>query len=116
MASMRKYAGSSFIGLDDVKARPIQATIVQFAEGNYGRPVLLLDTGQRFTVNKTNVDTLIAAYGDDDADLIGKRIELFAGFTKYQGAEKESVLVKPISPGKPLALVKSDGMDDEIPF
>ena len=29
MASMRKYAGSSFIGLDDVKARPIQATILQ---------------------------------------------------------------------------------------
>jgi hypothetical protein len=115
MASLRKYAGSSFIRVDDVRDRPIQAKIVEFTEGNFGRPVLLLDTGRRFTVSKTNVDILIAAYGDDDADLIGKRIELFFGFTKYQGAEKESVLVKPISPSKPLALRSDDG-DGEIPY
>ena len=103
MASMRKYAGSSFIGLDDVKARPLQGTIVKVSEGDYGRPVLLLDTGQRFTVNATNVKTLIAAFGEDDADWTGMKIELFSGLAKYQGKEQDSVAVKALSPGKPLA-------------
>ena len=121
MTSMRKYAGSSFIRLEDVKARPIRATIVEVTEGDYGRPVLRLDSGQRFTVNATNMRTLIAAFGEDDADLINKRIELFAGFTKYQGNEQESVLVKAVSPGKGPAPKQertkpSDDMDDLIPF
>jgi hypothetical protein len=64
--------------------------------------------------------TLIAAFGEDDADLINKRIELFAGF-KYQGNEQESVLVKAVSPGKGPPRNRertkpSDDMDDLIPF
>jgi hypothetical protein len=95
MTNMRKHAGSSFIRLEDVRARPIQATIVKVTEGEtYGKPVLLLDTGQQFSVNATNCKALIAAFGENDTDWVGKPIELFAGFTKYQGAEKDSVLVK----------------------
>ena len=113
MVSMRKYAGSPFIRLEDVKGRPIQATIVEISEGGYGKPVLLLDTGQQLSINATNCRTLIANFGEHDTDWIGKPIELFAGFTEFKGAQKESVLVKPLSPNKPLALVKSDY---EIPF
>jgi hypothetical protein len=105
------------------RSHPIQATIIKVSEGNYGRPELLLSTGQRFSVNATNVKTLISAYGEDDADWIGMLIELVSGFTKFKGEDQESVLVKAISPGKPLAKrtvskpERSDvEMDDEIPF
>jgi hypothetical protein len=115
MTSMRKYAGSSFIGLDDVVARPLRAVIIEvIPEGNFDKPELLLDSGQRFSVNVTNVKALIAAFGDEHTDWLGKRIELFAGFIKYQGAERESVLVRAISPAKKAA--PHDEMSDEVPF
>jgi hypothetical protein len=103
MTNMRKYAGSAYVRVEDVRTHPIQATIIKVSEGNYGRPELLLSTGQRFSVNATNVKTLISAYGEDDADWIGMLIELVSGFTKFKGEDQESVLVKAISPGKPLA-------------
>ena len=115
MTSMRKYAGSSFIDLDDVLARPIWAVIVEvIPEGNFDKPELLLDSGQRFSVNVTNVKALIAAFGEEHTDWLGKRIELFSGFIKYQGAERESVLVRATSPAKRTA--PHDDMSDEVPF
>jgi hypothetical protein len=121
MTDMRKYAGSSFIKYGDVSEAPIQATIVKVAEGKYGKPDLLLESGEHFGLNATNVKTLIAAYGRNDQDWIGERIELYAGTTEYQDQEKKSVLVRPLSPGKPKAEraplpANPDAMDDEIPF
>ena len=91
--------------------------------------MLLLDSGQQFSVNATNWKTLITLYGEHDTDWKGKPIELFAGFTTFQNSEKESVLIRPISSSKPLALVppiertapnseRPNDMDDEteIPF
>ena len=121
MTSMRKYAGSSFIGLDDVLARPVRAVILEvIPEGNFDKPELLLDSGQRFSVNVTNVKALIAAFGEDHTDWLGKRIELFSGLIKYQGAERESVLVRAISSTKRAApnpeQSHDDIMSDEVPF
>jgi hypothetical protein len=120
---MRKYAGSSFIRIEDVQSGPREGTIVKVTEGRYGKPDLLFARGERLSLNATNVKTLIDAYGSSDQDWIGMNVELYAGTTRYQGQEKDSVLVRPISPGKPEAerrppptVQDDDGMSEEIPY
>jgi len=116
---MRKYAGSSFIQVDDVRDRPIQVTIIKVVEGNYGKPDLILSDGRRFSLNATNTKTLIAAYGVNDADWLGMHVEFCLGQIKYQGKFQDSVMVKPVSPGKPVAERKPPPppeMNDDIPF
>jgi hypothetical protein len=118
---MRRYAKSSFIRFDDVKGGPREGTIIKVTEGQFGKPDLLFDTGERLSVNPTNTTTLIEAYGPNDQDWLGMRIKLFAGTTPFQGKEQDSVLVEPISPGKPEAErtplpANSGEMNDEIPF
>ena len=51
----------------------------------------------KFSINKTNVRTLIKAYGEDGREWLGLTIELYAGETTYQNQPKDSVLVRPIS-------------------
>jgi hypothetical protein len=64
------------------------------------------------------------SYGFDDQDWIGAEIELYVGLTRFKGEDRDSVLIKPISPAKPDATrtprrstrKSGDNMDDEIPF
>jgi hypothetical protein len=93
---MSEYAAKSYISLDDVRDHPIRATIVDCDMGSFEKPVLILDTGARFSLNKTNVRTLITAFGDDSRDYNGCRVEFFAGQIAYQGSLRDSVLVRPL--------------------
>jgi len=107
---MRKYTGSSFLKIDDVRGAPIVATIVAVSEGKYDKPNLELDDGLVISVNATNAKTLARAYGYDSTDWIGKEIKLALGKVKYQGELQDSILIEPITPSpKP-------SMNDEIPF
>ena len=123
---MAKYAGTAFVGLDDVKDGPMRGTIVAVDEGKFGRPVLTLDNGFKFTLNVTNVQTLIKAWGGDSKDHIDKQVELYAGETEYQGEAKASVLARPLASDdkkkkKPTAAApkaerQHSDMDDEEAF
>ncbi len=135
---MRKYSGTSFIGLEDVKEKPRQERIADIAIGKYGRPDLLFEGGRKFSVNVTNNEIMCDAYGWDSASWLGHVIELYAGELPYQGAMQAGVLVRPISkpehygndavkpaeqvrktPNKPpSALTKAGGNDmgDATPF
>ena len=120
---MSKYAGSSFIGLDDVKDGPIRGTIAHIEEGQFGRPVITFDNGLRFSLNVTNVVTLLKAFGSEHENWLGEQIELFAGEATFNNEPRPSVLVRPIireagvekkkvAPRRP----KRDGLDGEIPY
>jgi hypothetical protein len=123
---MSKYAGAAFLGLDDVQDGPIRGEIASVELGNYDKPVLTLGNGFRFSLNVTNTQTLIKAWGSESDDWIGERVELYAGETKYQGETKPSVLVRPLAsepddkkktaatPTK--AQQQRSSLDDEIPF
>ena len=78
-------------------------TIISVAPGKYDRPVATFESGDKLSLNVTNVNTLIKAYGPNDKDWIGCVIELSIGPLKYNGENKEGVVVKPISPPKPVA-------------
>jgi hypothetical protein len=119
---MRQYASSAFIGVDSLRDGPRLETIVSVAPGKYDKPVATFASGDQFSINRTNVRTLIDAYGSDSRDWVGKTIELSIGPATFNGDPIESVVVKPISPPKPRkaaapAAAAADGdMDDDIPF
>jgi hypothetical protein len=110
---MKPFAGSSFLRFEDVRDGPKQRTIAHVVPGQYGSPVAEFEEGDKLTLNATNVRTLLRAYGDDSRDWISHRVEAYAGKTKYNGADQDSVLVRPLTAAteKPPA-----PLDDTIPF
>jgi hypothetical protein len=117
---MKRYAASRFIGVEDLRDGSRQEKIVSMELGKYDKPVATFESGDRLTLNKTNVSTLIHAYGPDGRDWVGCIIELSIGTAKYDGKEQETVVVRPISPPKPLEAQtpapKKPDLDDDIPF
>ena len=126
---MRKYSGSAFLKVGDVRANgPLRKIIVGVTEGKYGRPDLEFDDGTKLSVNATNNRTLVNAYGGESNDMLNKEIELNLGEVEYNGEMQETVIVKPISPPverkppppKPSGESSADGkpgdMDDDIPY
>ena len=127
MLDMRKYAGSSFITVDNLRAYgPREEVIVSVAIGKYDKPVVTFESGDQLTLNKTNINTLIKVYGPNgQKDWVGCAIELRVGPAKYNGNDIDSVVVQPISPPKPVAAQtplpkepppNKNDMDDDIPF
>jgi hypothetical protein len=121
---MTKYAGSAFIGLDDLQDGPFRGTIAAIAPGSYDKPVITFGSGPKFSLNKTNVGILIEEYGDESDDWIGEKVELYAGTVPFNGEDQPSVVVRPLprAPGEkkpppPKPKNSSGGdMDDEVPF
>jgi hypothetical protein len=124
---MRRFSGPHFIKIADVRDGPIQAQIAVVREGKYDKPDLVFDSGDVLSLNATNNQTLVRAYGANSEDWVGKEIELLLGEAPYQGRQIESVTVRPISPplkpadqkrpaAKPPAESTTGDMDDEIPF
>jgi hypothetical protein len=117
---MRKFSSPTFLKVNDVRDGPLQLQIAAVNEGRYEKPDLVFETGETLSLNATNVNTLIRAYGSKSEDWIGKQIELALGTVKFQGEPQDAVIVKPISP--PIAAAdrtpapKADGFNDEVPF
>jgi hypothetical protein len=133
---MRQFA-STYIKPDNVRNGPIQTRVVNvFESGQYGRPVLELETGSQFTLNEGNTNTLIQAWGYDSDGWTGQEIELVLGHYKDWKSdppeEKETVKVRAISPAKaencnsgaaskpPLPVSRTaslaQDLDDDLPY
>jgi hypothetical protein len=114
---MRQYSGSGFLKVADIEASgPRRLTIVDVAEGKFGKPDIEFDDGSKVGVNATNNRALIAAYGSN-SDWIGKHVQLVVGEIPYQGTPKACVLIRPVSPPIAKKAPPSEpAMNDEIPF
>jgi hypothetical protein len=117
---MSQYSGSVFLKVASIKnSGPREVTVLDVEEGKFERPNLVFDDGSKLGLNATNCRTLVAAYGKDSDEWIGKVIKLTVGSIEYQGSAKEAVIVELVTPSikkdddGPKA---GDGMDDEIPF
>jgi hypothetical protein len=95
---MRKYSGSAFRKVGDVRAGSLRVVITGIAEGKYGRPDLEFDDGTKLSLNATNNRTLVSAYGGESDDWINKEIELSLGEVEYNGEMQETIIVTPVSP------------------
>jgi hypothetical protein len=133
---MRKYSGSSFLKVDDLKDRPpLQLRIADVGIGQYDRPDITFESGKKLSINATNNETLVDAYGWESDAWIGHVIELSVVDGQFKGEpirlikvrpisksehygeankQPEPVQRKPVPPPAPKSLGKD--MDDEIPF
>jgi hypothetical protein len=122
MADMSRYASASFIKADDLTDGPEQKVITEIGEGRYEKPVATFEDGSKLSLNGTNVTTLIRAFGNNDEDWIGQRIELYVGTLRYNGVDNAAVLVRALNPlpaaarTPPKPQPPRDDPDDEIPF
>jgi uncharacterized protein YdaL len=90
---MKKYGRqSAFLRLDDVRQPRIE-TIALVKEGRYGKPDVYFESGKVLSLNATNTETLIAAYGADSDLWVTKKARLYAGTINYQNEDKAAVLV-----------------------
>jgi hypothetical protein len=97
---MKKYGRqSAFLRLDDVRQPRIE-TIALVKEGRYGKPDVYFESGKVLSLNATNTETLIAAYGADSDLWVTKKARLYAGTINYQNEDKAAVLVPLSQPDK----------------
>jgi Type III restriction enzyme, res subunit len=119
---MRKFAGSSFYKVADVRKGPVQEKIAGIVMGKYGKPDAVFESGSKLSLNATNVKTLIRASGTDSEFWRDQTIELFEGEIEYQGKPQEAVLLRAVSTlelekkKKEKKARKPDPLDDEVPF
>jgi hypothetical protein len=86
---MGHYGKTNYISVDQVRDKPIRATIIGVEIGEkYDRPILDLGRFGKFSLNKINVDILRRHYGDDDQDWISCEIELYSRSHKVSGPGK----------------------------
>jgi hypothetical protein len=107
---LKKYSGQRFIKPEHVRERPQRDTIVGLREGKFGKLELLLKSGDILSLNATNTETLMNAYGRNSDRLVDKEIEMSFGQLQYNGSDHDAVLVKPISPPDEITY------DENLPF
>jgi hypothetical protein len=117
---------SGFIKVPDLADGPRRAVIADVRPGRFKGPDMELQDGSVLSLNATNMRTLANAWGTETDGWIGKEIELYVGKTQFQGQDRDSVLVRTISPPIPLgerpkpklkpASNSSAELNDEIPF
>lgn len=96
---LKKYTGSTFISLSDVEDGPLTLRIADIVEGQFEKLNLLFTSGERFSVNKTNLGRLIRELGDDTRDWRDADVKLFAGeFVDRQGNAKPGVELEVLVP------------------
>jgi hypothetical protein len=121
---MRQYAGSMFVTVESLRDGPRQETIAAVGLGKFDRPTAAFKSGNQFSLNKSNTSTLIAAYGPNGQDWVGCTIELHVGTATFNNEERESVVVKPVTPPKPIEArtpspmqpPKKSDLDDDVPY
>lgn len=125
---MRKFTSGTFIKAEHVRAQPFEGRIAIVKEGRFG-PEIVFESGDAFGINKTNLGILARDFGWDSNDWIGKVVKLVFGYVKFEGEDRESVIVETDLPPIPTAERKplSQGgngnpgssrgdMNDEIPY
>jgi hypothetical protein len=115
MVDMKPFAGRNFVKVDDVRGGPIEGTIVDISEGDYGKLNLTLDTGDTLSLNKKNTARLVREFGADSERALGHKVRFRLGEIKVGDVMKESVVLEPIMTSD-AATVEEKPFDDEIKF
>lgn len=116
---------SGFIKVHHLTDGPRRDVIAAVAQGRFGLEIEFQD-GSKLSLNQTNLRKIADAWSTETDHWLGKEIEMYAGKTQYQGEERDSVLVRAISPAlsmaerpKPKPKPKQNfgsELNDEVPF
>ena len=100
MLNARKFSGSAFLTVEDLRTGPRIETIEHVAVGEKYSDKLTVTfrSGMKLGLNKTAVKTLINWYGDDADQWHGHEVKVSLGTTDYRGQDVDTHVVEPISP------------------
>ena len=105
---------SDYLKAADLQGRNITVTISHVEMKDIGgdhRPVLYFaGEGRGMVLNKTNSNTIAAAYGDDTDDWQSAELILFEAMVDFQGKTVPAIRCK-IPPRKPVQAAQSNGND-----
>jgi hypothetical protein len=94
---MKQFKKPKFLKLEDVRDGPRQERIADVVMGQFQKPDLVFESGDKLGLSATNIEILSLAYGFDSKDWIGHLIELYAGQGPYEDKMVDMVLVRTIS-------------------
>ena len=128
---------SKYLKTADLQGRAVRVTIERFEIEEVGdgdrKPVLYFANKDRgIVLNRTNADTVSAAYGEETDEWIGQTIELYPDKTRFAGKMVDCIRVRvprvataprlePKAPANGGHHTKrnpppAQDLDDEIPF
>ena len=102
--NMTDYLTSNYINAESIASDVrIEATIASVRSREFEekgevkvKPVVYLDTGEGVVLNQTRLRRLVAAYGPNSDNWIGKTIVISRGSTLYEGKTVPAVHIDPI--------------------
>lgn len=102
MTSLRKYAGSRYLKLEDLLDKPPLREwigLVKIEDGKFGeRVVLILEpSGHMLSLNKTSVGNLLRDFGDEFDGWLGKLVEIYAGTVTTKDGDSDAILVRGVT-------------------
>jgi hypothetical protein len=95
--------------------------------GQYGRPDLLFESGDKLGLSATNIENLSMAYGFESEAWTGHLVELTLGQGEYNKEMVDMIILKPLSksqdiveqtmqPTKRAVKKPLDPLDEEVNF
>ncbi len=122
---MKQFRKPRFLKVEDIRSSgPRQDRIVGVVMGQFKKPDLLLESGDKLGLSATNIDILSKAYGFESEEWAGHLIKLFIGKGIYEGEDVDMILVEPISkaenseqasePVRKKPTKSADPMDEEV--
>lgn len=89
---------SEYLKAADLQGREIPVTISQVKfekmDGKDRAVLFFIGKSKGLMLNKTNINNIVALYGEETNDWNGKEIVLFPAWVDYQGKSVEAVRVK----------------------
>src|ERR1700722_20428048 len=111
---------SPYLKASDLQGRriPVKILRVEMQElGDELKPVVYFEVKAKgLVLNKTNANTISAAYGDEMEDWEGRETVLYETEVEYQGRRMPGIRCIVASGRKPQTPPADVGPDDEIPF
>jgi hypothetical protein len=95
---MRQFKKPKFLKVEDIRQTGRRRMrIAGVVMGQYEKPDLIFESGDKLGLSATNIDILSAAYGWEAEEWAGHLIELFVGKGQFNGGDVDMVLIEPIS-------------------
>jgi hypothetical protein len=123
---MRQFKKPRFLKVEDIRDRPRQDRIAGVVMGQFKKPDLIFESGDKLGLSATNSEILSSAYSFESEEWVGHLIELYVGKGQFEGDDVDMILVRPISkaengeqalePVRKTPSKSADPMDKEIEF
>jgi hypothetical protein len=128
LMDMRQFKKPKFLKVEDIRSSgPRQERIAGVVTGQFEKPDLIFESGDKLGLSATNIEILSMAYGFESEAWSGHLVELALGKGEYNREMVDMIILKPLSksqdiveqtmqPTKRAVKKPIDPMDEEVNF